>query len=139
MQPGGFGFLKATRRYRGVLNSGHSAIISTSKARLASELMDCSPESLVDSTGDYLKRVLLVLDNEAIGPTVRQELADSGYDVHWARSLDEANAMWQPNVFDVVLLDVRHDGERSRAFINRIRAAAPAQRVHFLHRRGRVA
>lgn len=99
----------------------------------------CYPESLVESTGDYLKRVLLVLDNEAIGPTVRQELADSGYDVHWARSVDEADAMWQPNVFDVVLLDVRHDGERSRAFINRIRAAAPAQRVHFLHRRGRVA
>ncbi len=93
----------------------------------------------MNTTGEYLKRVLLVLDNQAIGPTVRQELADSGYDVHWARSVEEAESMWQPNVFDVVLLDVRHDGERSRAFVNRIRATSPAQRIHFLHRRGRVA
>jgi DNA-binding response OmpR family regulator len=93
----------------------------------------------VDTTGEYLKRVLLVLDNEAIGPTVQQELADSGYDVHWARTLEQADAMWQPDVFDVVLMDVRHDGERSREFVNRVRAAAPAQRIHFLQRKGRVA
>jgi DNA-binding response OmpR family regulator len=85
--------------------------------------------------GEFLKRVLLVLDNQAIGATVQQELSDSGYDVYWARSLDEAETMWQPDVFDVVLLDVRNDGERSREFVNRIRAAAPSQRIHMLQRR----
>jgi DNA-binding response OmpR family regulator len=91
--------------------------------------------SLVDTPGEYLKRVLLVLDSEAIGATVQQELRDSGYDVHWAKSLEEAEIMWQPDVFDVVLLDLRHDGDRSREFVNRIRASAPGQRIHFLHRR----
>jgi DNA-binding response OmpR family regulator len=89
----------------------------------------------LDTAGEYLKRVLLVLDNEAIGQTVQQELSDSGYDVHWAKSLEAAEALWQPNAFDVVLLDVRNDGNRSREFVNRIRAQAPGQRIHFLYRR----
>jgi DNA-binding response OmpR family regulator len=91
--------------------------------------------ALVDTSVEFLKRVLLVLDNQAIGATVQQELNDSGYDVHWARSLAEAETMWQPNVFDVVLLDLRNDGQRSREFVSRIRAVAPHQRIHLLQRR----
>jgi DNA-binding response OmpR family regulator len=93
----------------------------------------------VNTPVDFLKRVLLVLDNQAIGATVQQELNDSGYDVHWARSLAEAETMWQPDVFDVVLLDLRNDGQRSREFMSRIRAAAPHQRIHLLRRQSRVA
>jgi CheY-like chemotaxis protein len=91
---------------------------------------------LVDVPEVFLKRVLLVSDNETAGGVIRGQLVSAGYDVRWAKSAGEATTVWQPRYFDVVLVDLRREPDHGQDFVKTIKAKAPDQRVIFL-REGR--
>ena len=81
---------------------------------------------------NFLNRVLLVADSQVAGAIIREQLANAGYDVHWARNRVEAAVLWQPSYYDFVLLDLRRDPDGGEDFASRIRATDPAQRIIFL-------
>jgi hypothetical protein len=53
--------------------------------------------------------------------------------VHEAEEIPAARFLWQPNAYDLVMLDVRrYSSEETREFYEQIRAADPRQRIVFL-------
>ncbi|XDD47810.1 response regulator transcription factor [Leptospira sp. WS39.C2] len=52
-------------------------------------------------------RILLVEDDEGLGETLKERLEQDKYQVKWAKTISEAEALYIPNSFDVVVLDLR--------------------------------
>jgi len=78
------------------------------------------------------KKVLLIDSCQATREVREAVLRSHGVDVHAAQSFAEARLLWQPNVYDLVMLDVRRysPGEMLE-FCERINAS-PRERIVFL-------
>jgi response regulator RpfG family c-di-GMP phosphodiesterase len=59
-------------------------------------------------------------------------LRSRGVDVHLAKTVAEAELLWVPDFFDLVLLDVRQRSKEAVAFWRTIRRQHPRQRISFL-------
>jgi CheY-like chemotaxis protein len=78
------------------------------------------------------KKVLLIDRNQATRDVRATVLRGRGVEVHEAESLQAARFLWQPNVYDLILLDVRkHPGE-ALEFYELIRDASPGEHFGFL-------
>jgi response regulator RpfG family c-di-GMP phosphodiesterase len=80
------------------------------------------------------KKVLLIdrchANREARGAVLRS----SGVEVHEAEEIPAARFLWQPDVYDLVMLDVRrYSPAEALEFYEQIRAADPRQRIVFLN------
>src|SRR5712691_6740353 len=79
------------------------------------------------------KRVLLVDRCEATREVRAAVLQSHGVEVHATESLAGARFLWQPNVYNLILLDVRrHLSGEALEFYEWIKAASPHQRFAFL-------
>jgi response regulator RpfG family c-di-GMP phosphodiesterase len=79
------------------------------------------------------KKVLLIDRLQATREARAAVLRSHGVEVHEAERLSTARFLWQPNVYDLVMLDVRrYSSEETREFYEQIRAADPRQRIVFL-------
>ena len=78
------------------------------------------------------KNVLIIDDNEAMQKLRASVLKNRGVQVHVAKSVNEAELLWVPNFFDLVLLDVRHRSKEAVEFWRTIRRQRPSQRISFL-------
>ncbi|TGM48268.1 DNA-binding response regulator [Leptospira biflexa] len=52
-------------------------------------------------------RILLVEDDEGLGETLKERLEQDKYRVEWAKTISEAENLYRPNAFDLVVLDLR--------------------------------
>ncbi|PJZ85751.1 response regulator transcription factor [Leptospira harrisiae] len=52
-------------------------------------------------------RILLVEDDEGLGETLKERLEQDRYRVKWAKTAQEAETLFSPNQFDLVVLDLR--------------------------------
>src|SRR5712664_3323016 len=79
------------------------------------------------------KKVLLI-DRCQVTREVRAAVLRShGVEVHEAEEISAARFLWQPNVYDLVMLDVRrYSPGEALEFYEQIRAADPRQRFVFL-------
>ena len=59
-------------------------------------------------------------------------LRSRGVHVHTAKSVTEAELLWVPDFFDLVLLDVHQKSEEAVEFWRTIRRQYPGQRIRFL-------
>ena len=87
-----------------------------------------SPISLPIGT----KNVLVIDSNQAMQELRAGVLRSRGVHVHMAKSVIEAELLWVPDFFDLVLLDVRQRSKEAVAFWRTIRREHPRQRVCFL-------
>ena len=78
------------------------------------------------------KNVLIIDGNEAMQKLRARVLRSRGVHVHTAQSVTEAELLWVPDFFDLVLLDVRQRSEEAVAFWRTIRRQHPGQRIRFL-------
>jgi DNA-binding NtrC family response regulator len=79
------------------------------------------------------KRVLLVDCCQATREVRAAVLRGHGVEVHEAENLSGARLVWQPNVYDLVMLDVRrYSPGEALEFYDQIRDASSGQRVIFL-------
>jgi CheY-like chemotaxis protein len=78
------------------------------------------------------KNVLIIDGNEAMQNLRARVLRSHGVHVHLAKSVTEAELIWVPNFFDLVLLDVRQRSKEAVAFWRTIRRQHPRQRIRFL-------
>ena len=78
------------------------------------------------------KNVLIIDGNEAMQKLRASVLRSRGVHVHAAKSVTEAELLWMPDFFDLVLLDVRQRSKEAVAFWRRIRGQHPGQRISFL-------
>src|SRR3989475_12110139 len=79
------------------------------------------------------KKVLLIDRCQATREVRAAVLRSRGVEVHEAEEISAARFLWQPNVYDLVMLDVRrYSSEETREFYEQIRAADPRQRIVFL-------
>ena len=70
------------------------------------------------------KKVLLIDRCQATREVRAAVLRSHGVEVHEAERLSTARFLWQPNVYDLVMLDVRrYSPEETREFYEQIRAA----------------
>lgn len=53
-----------------------------------------------------MTRILLVEDDSSLGETLRDRLKRESFDVHWAKTVFDAQALIRANDFDLVVLDV---------------------------------
>ena len=78
------------------------------------------------------KKVLLIDSCQATREVREAVLRSHGVDVHAAQSFAEARLLWQPNVYDLVMLDVRrYSPGEVLEFCERINAS-PRERIVFL-------
>ena len=78
------------------------------------------------------KKVLLIDRNQPTRAARAGVLRDHGIEVH-AEDISGARFLWQPNVYDLILLDVRkHPPGEARELFEQIRDASPGQRFAFL-------
>ena len=93
------------------------------------------------------KNVLIVDGNEAMQKLRARVLRSRGVHVHTAKSVTEAELLWAPDFFDLVLLDVRQTSKEAVEFWRNDSAPAstaadqfpvwtPNVPVSDLHRRG---
>ena len=87
-----------------------------------------SPNSFQMAT----KNVLIIDSNEAMQNMRAGVLRSHGVHVHLAKSVNEAELLWVPDFFDLVLLDVRQRSQEAVAFWRTIRRQHPRQRISFL-------
>ena len=80
----------------------------------------------------FTKNVLIIDSNEAMQNQRARVLRSRGVDVHLAKSVAEAELLWVPDFFDLVLLDVRQRSKEAVAFWRTIRRQHPRQRISFL-------
>jgi response regulator RpfG family c-di-GMP phosphodiesterase len=60
-------------------------------------------------------------------------LRTRGVEVHEAEELSAARFLWQPKVYDLVMLDVRrYPSDETPEFYEQIKGASPRQRIGFL-------
>ena len=79
------------------------------------------------------KRVLLIDSNQPTRDVRASVLRSRGVEVHVAESLRAARFLWQPNVYDRILLDVRrHLPGEALEFYEQIKDANPRERFAFL-------
>ena len=79
------------------------------------------------------KKVLLIDRCEATREARAAVLRSRGVEVHEAEELSAARFLWQPNVYDLVMLDVRrYASEETREFHEQIKGASPRQQFAFL-------
>lgn len=78
------------------------------------------------------KNVLIIDGNEAMQKLRASVLRSRGVHVHMAKSITEAELLWVPDFFNLVLLDVRQKSKEAVAFWRRIRGQHPSQRISFL-------
>jgi CheY-like chemotaxis protein len=79
------------------------------------------------------KRVLLIDRCQATRDVRSSVLESHGVEVHLAEDISTARFLWQPNTYDLILLDVRRylPGE-ALEFYEQIKDAGPRQRFAFL-------
>jgi CheY-like chemotaxis protein len=78
------------------------------------------------------KNVLIIDGNEAMQELRAGVLRGRGVQVHTAKSVTEAELLWAPDFFDLVLLDVRQRSKEAVEFWRTIRRQHPRQRIRFL-------
>src|SRR5712692_8677972 len=79
------------------------------------------------------KKVLLIDRCQATREVRAAVLRSRGVEVHEADEISKARFLWQPNVYDLVMLDVRrYSPGEALEFYEQIRAAEPRQRILFL-------
>jgi DNA-binding NtrC family response regulator len=78
------------------------------------------------------KNVLIIDGNEAMQQSRARVLRSRGVHVHTAKSVTEAELLWVPDFFDLVLLDVRQRSKEAVEFWRTIRRQHPGQRIRFL-------
>jgi CheY-like chemotaxis protein len=78
------------------------------------------------------KNVLIIDGNEAMQQLRARVLRSRGVHVHTAKSVSEAEVLWAPDFFDLVLLDVRQRSKEAVEFWRTIRCQHPGQRISFL-------
>ena len=78
------------------------------------------------------KNVLIVDGNEAMQRVRARVLRSHGVHVHLAKSVTDAELLWVPDFFDLVLLDARQRSKEAIAFWRMIRHQHPRQRISFL-------
>ena len=80
----------------------------------------------------HTKNVLILDGNEAMQKVRARMLRSRGVHVHTAKSVTEAELLWVPDFFDLVLLDVRQRSKEVVEFWKTIRRRHPTQRIRFL-------
>jgi len=79
------------------------------------------------------KTVLLIDRNQPTRDVRVQVLQSHGVEVHAAEDLSGARFLWQPNIYDLILLDVRrHLPGEALEFYEQIRNASPKEHFAFL-------
>jgi DNA-binding NtrC family response regulator len=79
------------------------------------------------------KKVLLIDRCQATREVRAAVLRSRGVEVHEAEEISKARFLWQPNVYDLVMLDVRrYSPEETREFYEQIKGASPRQQIVFL-------
>jgi len=79
------------------------------------------------------KTVLLIDRNQPTRDVRARVLQSHGVEVNAAEDLCGARFLWQPNVYDLILLDVRrHLPGEALEFYEQIRTASPKERFAFL-------
>jgi len=79
------------------------------------------------------KKVLLIDRNQPTRDVRVRVLQSHGVEVHAADSLQTARFLWQPDVYDLILLDVRrHMPGEALEFYEQIRNASPNEHFAFL-------
>ena len=78
------------------------------------------------------KNVLIIDGNEAMQQLRARLLRSRGVHVHTAKSVAEAELLWAPNFFDLILLEVRQRSKEAVAFWRTIRRQHSGQRMRFL-------
>jgi response regulator RpfG family c-di-GMP phosphodiesterase len=79
------------------------------------------------------KKVLLIDRCQATREARAAVLRSHGVEVHEAEKIPDARFFWQPNVHDLVMLDVRrYSSWEALEFCEQIRAADRRQRIVFL-------
>ena len=79
------------------------------------------------------KKVLLIDHLQATREARAAVLRSRGVEVHEAEQIPAARFLWQPHVYDLVMLDVRkYSPAEALEFYEQIRAADPQQRMVFL-------
>ena len=79
------------------------------------------------------KKVLLIDRSQATRETRAAVLRSRGVEVNEAEEISAARFLWQPNVYDLVMLDVRrYSQEETREFYEQIKGASPRQQFAFL-------
>ncbi len=86
-----------------------------------------SRQALVD------KQVLLIDRFQATREARAAVLRSHAVEVHEAEEISAARFLWQPQVYDLVMFDIRrYSREEALEFYEQIRAADPRQRIVFL-------
>jgi PleD family two-component response regulator len=79
------------------------------------------------------KKVLLIDRSQATRDARAAVLRSRGVEVHEAEQISAARFLWQPNVYDLVMLDVRrYSLEEAREFYEQLKEASPRQQFAFL-------
>ena len=79
------------------------------------------------------KKVLLIDRCQATREVRAAVLRSRGVEVHEAEEISAARFLWQPQVYDFVMLDVRrYSSEETREFYEQIKGASPRQQFAFL-------
>jgi CheY-like chemotaxis protein len=79
------------------------------------------------------KTVLLIDPNQPTRDVRVRVLQNHGVEVHATADLSGARFLWQPHVYDLILLDVRrHLPGEALEFYEQIRAASPSEHFAFL-------
>ena len=79
------------------------------------------------------KKVLLIDRCQATREVRAAVLRSRGVEVHEAEEISAARFLWQPNVYDLVMLDVRrYSSEETREFYEQIKGASHRQEFAFL-------
>ena len=79
------------------------------------------------------QKVLLIDRCQATREARAAVLRSRGVEVHEAEHLSTARFLWQPNVYNLVMFDIRrYSREEALEFYEQIRAPDPPQRIVFL-------
>jgi len=79
------------------------------------------------------KKILLIDRNQSTRDVRASVLRSRGIEVHAADSLQAARFLWQPNLYQFILLDVRrHLPGEALEFYEQIRTASPKEHFVFL-------
>jgi response regulator RpfG family c-di-GMP phosphodiesterase len=80
----------------------------------------------------YAKKVLLIDRFQATREARAAVLRSHAVEVHEAEEISAARFLWQPQVYDLVMFDIRrYSREEALEFYEQIRAADPRQRIIF--------
>src|SRR6266852_1837339 len=81
----------------------------------------------------YAKKVLLIDRSQATREARAAVLRSHAVEVHEAEEISAARFLWHPQVYDLVMFDIRrYSREEALEFYEQIRAADPRQRIVFL-------